>query len=424
LVYSTEETLSNLNQFPDEVFDSQTLDIADPHFPQPFSELLRLGVPAGSMIKHLLWLLPESDPGPGDACHPITLRVTFIGGGLLLGFAIHHSVMDGKGTVEFLKCFASGTLKGADEVYTLPQRKESIIKLAADIVKTAPVNPRAMDGYDFDVPETPPVLPEAVAKIFCISAARARSLKQAVLKQIQKTVSPAAFVSVTDALCGLIWLHLTRVRVRAKRISPSDTTHFATAVDIRKFMDPPIGPGYVGNMWLRALAHATVGTLVGEAPTTRPATIEQIASAAWQIRRAITAITAADPTVRQQHIAVATMATDPTDGSLTWPEVDAAIRRVISRHSTGLDATVGVSLGADIEFAIPGTAPLGPSGKVKPAWVRRAYVPNEGAMAFMPREGGSKGDAKWEIWLGLRKEDMDTLVGERELGSYLCRPPA
>ncbi|KAK4235323.1 transferase family-domain-containing protein [Achaetomium macrosporum] len=417
LVYSREGGSSNLNQFPDEVFDSQVIDLPYPHFPQPFWELLRLGVPAANMTKRLLWLLPESDPAPGDACHPVTLRATFIEGGVLLGFAFHHGVMDGTGTLEFLKCFATGTLERLDEVDNLRQGKEGIIKLAANTAKTAPVNPRSMDGYEFAVPQTQPVLPAAVAKILTISADSARSLKQAALEQIQKTVGPTAFVSVIDVLCGLTWLHLTRVRLKAKRISPSDTTHFATAVDIRRVMVPAIGAGYIGNMWLRALARSTVSALV-EDPSL-PVTIEQIASAAWHIRRAIVAMTATDPTLRQQHIAVATMATDPNEKSLTWPEVDAAVRRVISRHSTGLDATVGVGFGADVEFEIPGTG-----GRVKPAWVRRAYVPNEGAMAIMPRQEGAKGDADWEIWLALREEDMDALVRKRELGGYLSRPPA
>lgn len=176
--------------------------------------------------------------------------------------------------------------------------------------------------------------------------------------------------------------------------------------------------GYIGNLWLRALAGSSVETLV-EAATSQcaPATARQVAYAAQLIRKAIQ--TMDDPVILRQHLAIAARATDPRDPELTWPEVDAAVRRAISRHTTGLDASVAVSHSADIELDIPGTG-----GKMKAAWVRRAYVANDGAMNILVRKGATKGDADWEIWLALREEDIEAIAKASELGAHLSRLPA
>lgn len=132
------------------------------------------------------------------------------------------------------------------------------------------------------------------------------------------------------------------------------------------------------------------------------------------------------PEMLRSHLALAARATDlegvvaPGEGdNVAWPEVDAAVRRRIARHHTGLDASVGVGLGADAEFEIPG---VNGGGKTKPTWVRRAYVANDGSMNLMPRGRATKGDRDWEIWLALREEDMRAVEEQRELGCWLSRP--
>ncbi|KAL2262486.1 hypothetical protein VTK26DRAFT_1167 [Humicola hyalothermophila] len=430
LVYSKGRPNVDRHGLPDnlKVFSYQVLDCSQ--FPWTFEQLSELGNPADLMKKDLFWLVPKSDPAPGDELPPIRLRATFIKGGLLLGFSFHHGVMDGGGTVEFLQCFAKG--EAVDDVESLTKHKAEFIKLARKFADTTPVDLRSMDGYDFTA-QAPPVPPKAEGKIFSFSSTTANSLHKECLAHLRAQQGPNAFISVTDVLCGLLWFHVTRVRLRAGRIRPDDTTRFATAVNVRGRLN--IKPGYIGNMFLRALAATTVEDLAGPAPVAQGggssssssissigasprSTVQQIARAAQLIRKAVQSMS--DPCTLQRHLAIATRATDPSDGTLTWTEVDAAVRRAIARHSTGLDATVGVELGGDVEFDIPGTG----SGPTRPAWVRRAYVPFEGSVALLPRPGGRKGDADWEVSLGLREEDMRVLEGEEELGAYLCRPAA
>jgi hypothetical protein len=95
--------------------------------------------------------------------------------------------------------------------------------------------------------------------------------------------------------------------------------------------------------------------------------------------------------------------------------VDAAIRRSIARHSTGVDMSVGVATGAEVEFDIPGVV----GGRGPAAWERRGYVAFDGFVSILPRKGVNKGDEDWEIWVALRQEDMDALASETELGGWV-----
>ncbi|KAH6838566.1 hypothetical protein B0I37DRAFT_449627 [Chaetomium sp. MPI-CAGE-AT-0009] len=392
LVYSDKAGESNLDRFPNEVFDYQVLDSAQ--FPWTFDELSALGVPAATMTKDLLWLLPKTGPAPGDACHPITL--------------------------------ANKTLSPSSP---------------APPKRTPPLHPKQ--------PTTSPPFhstnpPPAIAKIFTLPDARVRTLHAAALSHLRAAHGAHAFASPSDIVCALAWLHVTRARLRAGRVTPADTTRLATAVSIRGKLEGGedggvfVGGGgngnggYLGNMWLRALAGVEVAGLVGgggddSGEMGAPVTVERVADAAWCVRRAVVELVR--PETLRSHLALAARATD-LDGAVTstgerervaWPEVDAAVRRCIARHHTGLDVSVGVGLGADVEFEIPG---VNGGEKTKATWVRRAYVANDGAMSLLPRRGGTKGDRDWEIWLALREEDMRVVEEEGELGGWLSRPAA
>lgn len=53
-----------------------------------------------------MYNLLSTAPSPGKECHLVTLRATFVKGGLLLSFALHYSIMDGGGVINFLNRFA------------------------------------------------------------------------------------------------------------------------------------------------------------------------------------------------------------------------------------------------------------------------------------------------------------------------------
>ncbi|KAH6624057.1 hypothetical protein B0J18DRAFT_427172 [Chaetomium sp. MPI-SDFR-AT-0129] len=500
------------------------------------------------MQKGLFWLLPDGVLSPGGSYPVFTLKATFFPGGLILGFAFHHGVVDGGATARILELFASD--KVSEALYSVRSYKEQFVKYAEMLSKVhANVDPATIPGYDFPKPTAPatsspkapfsspnspksagradstgnsdsdthssppassiafshsgrsttgspavaatghgspqnpsppPTMgldtpaPEpvigwtqppspvpAIAKIFAIGAGTLRTLHFKVIRELQRLygLEPTLGVSRTDVLCALVWIYVMRARAHNGRVEATDLTRFATAVDVRRRLpaDDILGPypqSYLGNMFLRALADMSVGAMIDWAPDdsaedqkpsegiqptvepsgenrklrkVRPA---QLVDAAMAIRAALKKLCERD--TLEKHIALATQATtdddpvavkdddqqQPPRDKITWPEVDAAVRRAIARHHTGLDASVGVTLGADVEYTIPGVCGGKPT---KPSWMRRAYVAFDGAMTILPRQGGTKGDADWEVWLALRREDMEIIQKEKELGGWVCR---
>ncbi|KAL1835986.1 hypothetical protein VTJ49DRAFT_5743 [Mycothermus thermophilus] len=441
LVYPYNDADINIRRFPDEVFDFQVLGSKD--FPT-YGQLTKDGVPASAFTREVLWLLPKTGPSPGDSVYPVTLRATFIHSGLILGFSFHHGVLDGLGTQVFLDRFNDldpSIPPTVDYLTTLLKQKENFLAYATKIAATTTVDIHSLPDYDFTIPPTPPVIAPAVANVFAIPATVASDLHAAALKHLHTThedTNPNIFVSIPDMIGALAWTSMTRVRLRAGRIHPSEPSRFASAVSVRDLV--PLGSNnnlntnkawtteYLGNMWLRALASSTVGEVTGTSTTSRtalskPVTPELVGEVAWLIRQAVAGLRQAATVAR--HVAIVARATgccyesnetkdDGLDG-LTWPDVDAAIRRSIARHSTGVDMSVGVGLGADVEFDIPGVF----DGKGPAAWTSRAYVPFDGFVTILPRKGGNKGGEDWEVWIALREEDMEVLKGEVELGGWV-----
>lgn len=227
LVYSQKDGDCNLDHFPDEVCGYQVLDSRQ--YPWSFDDLSTHNAPPSTMTKDLLWLLPETGPAPGDACHPVTLRISFITGGLILGFALHHGMMDGGGVTDFLALFTTGTLPN---LTTLNTRKQAFTTLTHQAASQATTT-TPLSGYDFTTPSTPPTLPPAIVKIFTLPDAPVRAPHAAALSHLRAAHGADAFVFASDIVCALAWLHVTRARLRAGRVTPADTTHFATAVSVR-----------------------------------------------------------------------------------------------------------------------------------------------------------------------------------------------
>jgi len=104
LVYHPDDPLSHsgLSVFPDEVFDSWAHEV---------QVKLESDTTMSSATKlHLYCLVPHKTPGPGDACHPVTLQVNFIDDKAILGFAFHDDVFDRDFIRNFLRYFGNPRL--------------------------------------------------------------------------------------------------------------------------------------------------------------------------------------------------------------------------------------------------------------------------------------------------------------------------
>lgn len=78
--------------------------------PWTYEELSAAGAPPSWCSKKLFTMSPNH-PKEGNAYPATTLAITFMEGGLVLGFAFHHAVMDGPSVKQFLTAFATGCRK-------------------------------------------------------------------------------------------------------------------------------------------------------------------------------------------------------------------------------------------------------------------------------------------------------------------------
>ncbi|KAK3341948.1 transferase family-domain-containing protein [Lasiosphaeria hispida] len=396
LVYSNDPLKFGFFRYKREVFDAQWMDlpgVAD------YNELQMLGgpgefIPPSAMDKDLLSLSPDL-----LAKHPVTLRLSFIPGGLLLCFSFDHRVMDGGAVVEFLNFFASETvLTSTQSVTPLVEAKEKIIEME----KCA-----ALSQYDIGdnvlYPSADSSASPSVAKVFLFTAEAVEKLHEFALAHLASRYGRQAFVSKIDVICGLVWLHATRVRQH--RLKPDDTTHFISAADIRSRVSPPLGAGYIGNMFVRLVSVATVKDLLdGAGARTRE---DIVAEAAWRIRKTVENL--GSPEYVANCIKLA--------GHPNPRKSETIFHAGLHRATSFVDNSSWVGLGADVEFKIPGThynLPGTEGGKAQ--WVRKGYSAR--GMTILPRQGGTRGDALWEVVIALRADDMGKIRGEEELGRY------
>lgn len=89
----------NINVFPHEVFCHEVL--TKKKFPYTYEQLLDLGIPPALMEQDIFSL--SLSLSPGESCHPLTLKASFIEGGLLLCIASHHIVCDGISLLQVLE---------------------------------------------------------------------------------------------------------------------------------------------------------------------------------------------------------------------------------------------------------------------------------------------------------------------------------
>ncbi|KAK0612074.1 hypothetical protein B0T14DRAFT_571909 [Immersiella caudata] len=420
LIYSRDPANLNINRYRDEVFDVKCgKGITD--YPWTWERLQAAGVPPDAIDKDILSLSPDHpENSSGKFYHPVTLRASFIPGGLILCFAFHHAIADGASYRAFYQCMFDSSRQFDEHAFnaSVIRRKNLNSLLGKERAGAQIVDITNLPQYDFNFcpPSVqPPVadVPRSVTKILRLPAARILAMKQEACAYLRSVRGPSAFVSSADTICGLAWLHVTRARL--DHLDPNETTRFATAVDIRNRMIPNLDEeAYIGNMYLRAMTDkgVRVKDLVNVSDASAPVTLRDIAEAAWLIRKAIQAFE------NTSHICENLALLANVFHGADPDHISHASGLALNKQRTGLDNSVWVNTGADIEFGIPGT------GGGKPEWARKTYSANEGNLNVLPRKGGTRGSADWEILLVLREDAMNKLMGEKEMGAYLVKAPA
>ncbi|KAG0540582.1 LOW QUALITY PROTEIN: hypothetical protein BDA96_03G421500 [Sorghum bicolor] len=220
-------------------------------------ELLNDFVPCDEM-RHLL--VPAT-PAPNPPCPLLFAQVTRLRcGGVVLGLALHHSVVDARSAAHFVETWASiargGGGGGGGGDAPLPPCFDHRLLSA---------RPPATRAVLYDHPEyKPEPAPEhAVAA----GSAYASAIITLSKSQVSALKARCAGASTFRAVVALVWhARAARGRSRPTRLLPADAeTRLFSMVDMRARLAPPLPlpPGYFGNAVIRTSALATVGEVVG-----------------------------------------------------------------------------------------------------------------------------------------------------------------
>ena len=402
-----------------------------------YQELAGAGMPPSALKMELLSTLPEW-PKPKGVYPALAVQANFIPGGLIICFAFHHAVADGGTFIQFIKAFAEATKSPVSPdtallctvapriAYSdaLPHEVRDLRSFpeysASDLPKTSAIQqiyqhiflPRLgslishVSGKVW--PKEPhPVVSEprqVITRILTFSAGTVQALEKSINELLKNFKDPPHWASPVACLTSLVWVAV--VRARQDRLRSNDKAKIGIAVDARPALELP---GYFGNAVVHTHAIAPVYDLL-PGPNTNPRTkcgldIDALAHAAQHMRRATEGV---NKTYVIDRLKTFSSLEDPT-------EVPSIFERAMDTSKTGIDFSSWIGQGADLEFGIPGI------GSSTIAFWRKAWSPNEGAYNILPRKGGSKGMANWEVSIGLSVEDMEKVCQQLQDGGWLER---
>ncbi|XP_073010167.1 hydroxycinnamoyltransferase 4-like [Typha latifolia] len=190
---------------------------------------------------------PSADP----PCPLLMLQVTFLKcGGVVLGTAMHHTVIDARSASHFIETWATVTRDGSANAVTPPFFDHSLLRA------------RSLPAVLYDHPEYKPdpiPIQSRLGSAYS-SAILALSKTHVDLLKLRCCASGDAHVSTFRAIVALLW----RCVVRARKLRPETPSRLYTMIDMRSRMSPPLPTNYFGNAVIRTSVVATADELAAK----------------------------------------------------------------------------------------------------------------------------------------------------------------
>jgi shikimate O-hydroxycinnamoyltransferase len=175
----------------------------------------------------------------------LAVQVTFFKcGGVVLGTAGHHAVVDGSSMFHFIRTWASYCRDGESAMVELPCHDRSLLRA-----------------------RSPPVIRPETIPMFCSKLTMHQSSGVSVVAtevftfsrdQLQDLKRYCGGVSTFCAVSALVW----RCVCVARPLDPDATTRMNFPVDVRSRLKPPLPEGYFGNGVVNVFATAAVKDVV------------------------------------------------------------------------------------------------------------------------------------------------------------------
>ena len=279
------------------------------NFKPSYDELKRDNFPCSAFDPAALMPVQLFVKGPEPPV--MVIQTNFIDGGLIMSVCLHHKTSDGLGLATVLKAWAKHT-------------KEVDMAIGDNLsTATDDLTPRSMDRSSMcnglvgsqieDFPEyrvidvsammlaqaemaaataTPiPAAPTNPLKSlgplkFCLVHLPVKGLAH--LKSAASPPTPTdGWISTNDAICALLWRHITRVRTDLicalkpdSPLPPQTPLNFVVAVEARRRMVPALPSEYLGNAAFHCTVTSDLGTVAS--PSTPFSTVARL------IREAVT----------------------------------------------------------------------------------------------------------------------------------------
>ncbi|KAJ4388658.1 hypothetical protein N0V93_006117 [Gnomoniopsis smithogilvyi] len=385
----------------------QDLTITIPDFPS-FAELKRRHFPASELDERMLpgSFTPAPVPPPGEGVPAMVVQFNLIQGGLIMGIAVHHMIVDARGLDKLIARWAAHTRSVIDSArfsiplsiqncdldpamldLTISKTGEKVIdyrKQAVASLKYAPNAPPASD-----------IPPSAMEQhIWHIPASKLAALKA--------SAAPVAgddkqqWVSTNDCVTALMWRAVTRSRLGKHGVtSPkNDKRHLAleNSLDVREafrtIRSEGIPEAYVGNVVMFSKATMPLCQLI--APET--------------------------------FRAVAVKTREAIDTYRAWPTVQRAIDW-ISACPRGADVEMDFHAVGGLDFVTTSWRVLkayeradfgfGPLAALR--WATAVF---DGYCFLYPTRPSGNSDEGMEIYMGLEKDCMKRLLLDEELARW------
>ncbi|KAI4132405.1 MAG: hypothetical protein LQ347_002603 [Umbilicaria vellea] len=326
----------------------------------------------------------------------MAVQANFMNEGLLLTTSIHHSASDATALASILKVWAKHT-RTVTEVDKLPP-PAAIDWRAMDRspLMKGQAKPNIKDYPELRMREHIEVTTEERVSLSLSSPPRTYGIfyfspsHLAQLKLAAAPVDPAKpWVSTNDALCALVWRHMSRARGLGSSMSDRhDLVQFACAVQGRRRLSPPMPDNFLGNCVTWCLAELDIESLTSAA--------SPLYNIACTLRSAITRI---DSDHLQGLIGVVESVPDPTH--LENTQYDDPGRNLVSSSVADMELHQldwGASIG---RWELMRTAAQASTGGVA-------------VCGILPRLA----DGGLEVILGLETEAMAALRADRAFAQY------
>ncbi|PAN37463.1 hypothetical protein PAHAL_7G094200 [Panicum hallii] len=192
-----------------------------------------------------LFVPPE--PAPSPPCVLLLAQVTFLRcGGVVLGLAAHHSLVDARSAAQFVETWASIARGSSDE--------DTLLSPCFDhkLLSARPAPVVLYDHPEYKPEPTPPA--HAVTAVSTYASALITLTKA----QVSALKGRCEGASTFRAVVALVW----QCACRARSLPQEAETRLHTMIDMRPRLSPPLPQGYFGNAVIRTSAVATVEEVV------------------------------------------------------------------------------------------------------------------------------------------------------------------